>query len=405
VRREPSLGDRLRDAAPLDEQAAARGWEAVRAAHAEREAIGPARRRGARRGVLLAATTLALLGALALSPAGARVSDWIDHAIHPPPSRPAAALPAPGRLLISGLNGSWVVGHDLKPVSLAEFTEADWSAKGNYVVLNNGAELIVRDTSGRTYWMLTRPQISHVAWSGGDGYRIAYRSGRQLRVVAGDGSGDRLLDPVTAAVTPSWRPGRSGAHVLAYVLPSGQVNLRDVDRPRSTQRVLVPPGRTVEGLAWATPDRLLVLRGGGLLLIDGAGRVVARVPRPDRGRFTALTGSPASRSVAFVRSGRRDATSVVWSVRFAKREPSRPLGDMRLLGGGHWRIAFAGAGTIRSLAFSPDGRWLAFAWPPSDQWIFQRIRGRPQLMTVDHATRRLGHAGGPAGSPIVGWAP
>jgi hypothetical protein len=463
-----SLGERLRAAAPLDEAAAGRGWEAVRAAHAAREPMAPAdaghapartagrarepvarRRRRAPSPLhaMLAVALVGLLAALALSPAGARVTDWIDRAIGPPAARPAATLPAPGRLLVSGRNGSWIVEHDLKTVSLAEFTEADWSAKGNYVLLNRHDELFVRDARGKTYWTLARPRIGHLAWSGGDGYRVAYRSGRQLRVVAGDGSGDRLIEPVTGEVTPSWRPGRAGAHVLAYALPRGQVNLRDVDGPRTSGRVLLPPGRPVESLAWVTPDRLLVLRAGRLLLVDGAGRVLSRMARPGDGRITALTASSSTRSAAFVWRGPRDRTSVVWSVRFPVRRagagraaaPGRAGADAagaapqsaggaagmptprregagadaagaapqsagtRLLGG-HARIAFAGVGRIDSLAFSPDGRWLAFAWPPSDQWIFQRVRGRPRLMTVQNVTRRLGHLGDPADSAIVGWA-
>lgn len=418
---DPDLARRLRDAAPQDPAATARARDTVLAAHAAREPLaGPPRRRRAAVGALLAAALVALLGTLVLSPAGARVSGWIDEAIGPRPSSPTATLPAPGRLLVSGRNGSWIVEHDLDAIPLAEFTEAGWSAKGNYIVLNRGDALFARDAAGRTRWSLSRPSISHVAWSGGDGYRVAYRSGAALRVVDGDGSGDRLLVPRSAAVTPAWRPGPPHAHVLAYAGPRGQVVLNDVDAAPGASpttasgpvgaagrsRVLLAPtadGAPVEGLAWVAADRLLVLRGGGLLLLDVRGRLLSHVRPPADGRFAALTASPRTRTAAFVRRRPRSGTSIVWTVRFASRETSPPRGGVRLLGGDA-RIAFAGSGTVRSLAFSPDGRWLAFAWPPSDQWIFQRVRGRPRLSTVARATRRLGHVGDPVDSAIVGWA-
>ncbi|MDW5598059.1 hypothetical protein VSS74_27130, partial [Conexibacter stalactiti] len=229
---DPDLVRRMREAAPADPAASARAHEAVRSAHAAREPLArPRRPRRMAVGAVLATALIALLGTLALSPAGARVGSWIERALDPPPSRPTATLPAPGRLLISGLNGSWIVEHDLETVPLGEFTEATWSAKGNYVLLNRGDAMFARDDRGMTHWMLSRPAISRIAWSRGDGYRVAYRSGRELRIVAGDGSGDRLLERHGAAVTPAWRPGPPREHVLAYALPRGQVNVRDVDAP------------------------------------------------------------------------------------------------------------------------------------------------------------------------------
>lgn len=402
------LRERLRDAAPVDEGAAERAWEAARGAYAARERLPARRRHRARVRALAVACVALLLGALVLSPAGAKVGDWLDRAIDPP-TRPAAALPAPGRLLVSGVNGTWVVEHDLTARFLGEHPEAAWSAKGNYVLLTNRVGLRVQDDRGATRWTLERPRgsrVGNLAWSRGDGYRVAYRRGRALRVVAGDGSGDRLLDRVSARVTPAWRPGPAAEHVLAYARPGGRVVLRDVDAPAAGGRTLIGSGPPVRGLAWVAPERLLVLRGDGLLLLDAAGRVLSWLPGPSAGRFHALTASPASRTAAFVRSGPRGAASVVWSVRFPADGSARPAAGRIRPGllGGRARMVFAGAGTIRSLAFSPDGRWLAFAWPPSDQWVFERVRGRPRLATAGRVTRRLGQLGDPAGSAIVGWA-
>ncbi len=189
-------------------------------------------------------------------------------------------------------------------------------------------------------------------------------------------------------------------------------------RPAVAQRY--PAGSRVEALAWVGPRRLLVLRGGGLLLLDDHGRVRARLRKPDRGRFSALATAPAARTAAFVRRAPH-GTSVVWSVRFGARSRAADAsgagaghaGGVRatsgsgpgLLGGAPARIAFAGSGgAIRSLALSADGRWLAFVWPPSDQLLLQRLAGRPRLLTVDRLAGRLGHLGGSSGTHVVGWA-
>ncbi|HEY4279716.1 MAG TPA: hypothetical protein VGM91_15935 [Conexibacter sp.] len=391
------LGDRLRAASPLDADATARGWEVVRTAHAAREPVARARRaRSTATPALIALAAAALLGALALTPAGARVSDWIGRAIDPSPSRPAAVLPAPGRLLVSGLNGTWVVGHDLKTANVSKSTESSWSARGNYIVMNRSDAILVSDASGTLRWELDRPQVNNISWSAGDGYRIAYRSGWQLRVVAGDGSGDRLLDDNSEWARPAWRPGPLGDHELAYARPHGRVILRDVDAPLFSERVLIRSGPKVEALAWSGRDRLLVQRAGALLLIDAHGHVLARQPKPAHGRFAALTASPVSHTAAFVEREGNDRPRIVWTV--------EPKAHYRLLRSDA-RIGFAGKASIRSLAFSPDGRWLAFAWPEADQLLFQHVRGRPRLLTVGHVKRRLGHVGDPIDSQVVGWGP
>lgn len=357
----------------------------------------------------LAATVIAVTGAVVLTPAGARVSDWIGHAIDPPPSRPVVALPAPGRLLVSGRNGIWIVRQDLRTTGVADATEATWSAKGNYVALNMSSGLVVKDAAGAVRWRLQAPHVANIAWTPGDGYRVAYRSGWRLHVVNGDGTGDRVIDRLSAYVTPAWRPGE---HELAYVRPGGQVILRDVDGPqaRTGRRLLTRSGPRVEALAWAGRDRLLVQRAGAMLLIDAYGHVLAHQPKPAHGRFTGLAASPASGTAAFVETSGTGHSSVVWSIRLHVRGAERreggsqPPAAPRMLGESA-QIAFAGTAAIRSLAFSPDGRWLAFAWPQADQLLFQRVRGRPRLLTVGRVNHWLSHDGDPADSQVVGWAP
>ena len=56
--------------------------------------------------------------------------------------------------------------------------------------------------------------------------RIAYLSGAGLRVVGGDGRGDRLLARGVTLVAPAWRPR---THHVAYVDHAGKVTVRNAD--------------------------------------------------------------------------------------------------------------------------------------------------------------------------------
>lgn len=398
-----ALRDRLRAAAPLDDDAAARAWAVTRAAHAAREPL-PARRSRVRRlRALLALGAALLLGGLALSPAGADVGHWIDGAISPPPSRPAAALPAPGRLLVTSATGLWVVEHDLRPRRLGSYRGAGWSAKGNYVVATGRDTLVALTDEGELRWWLRRPRTNRAVWSGGDGFRVAYRSGRELRVVAGDGSGDALVAPVSAPVAPAWRPDGAGEHVLAYALPDGRVMLHDADGRSPGSRVLLPRGSKVHALAWAGRDRLVVLRGGWLLILDARGRVVGQMPPPDEGAFATLIAAPVGRAVALVRHDDRTGMNVIWVLRQrgaaslsardlrrrAEVEPLELAGAAAGLPGVRARILFVGEGKLGRVAFSPDGRWLVIPWRVADQWIFVRTSGRPRIVTVEGISRRL----------------
>ena len=103
-----------------------------------------------------------------------------------------------------------------------------------------GRQLTAVDPVGTVRWSLAaqRP-VSNPTWSP-SGIRVAYTSGNSLRVVAGDGTGDRLLVGRVASVAPAWRPlsepvpaGQVAigprTNVLAYVDRRGRVTVRDVD--------------------------------------------------------------------------------------------------------------------------------------------------------------------------------
>ena len=92
--------------APDEHDAERRAWEVVRSAYRERPA--PRRAPKARWQLALIPAVLAVIGGLALSPAGARVSQLIRQALGVPHAAPALfSLPAPGNVLVAGRDGTW----------------------------------------------------------------------------------------------------------------------------------------------------------------------------------------------------------------------------------------------------------------------------------------------------------
>jgi len=67
-----------------------------------------------------------------------------------------------------------------------------------------GDQLEAVDPRGTPQWTLPRPRVRDPRWYPSTGYRVAYLSRADLRVVAGDGTGDHLL---AAGAPSSLRPG------------------------------------------------------------------------------------------------------------------------------------------------------------------------------------------------------
>src|SRR5207247_10201616 len=106
------------------------------------------------------------------------------------------------------------------------------------------------DPKGNVRWTLPRRSPGFPAWTGTrSDTRIAYVSGGRLRVVAGDGTGDRALARA-ARVAPAWRPGPH--RVLAYVKERSAV-VYDVDR--SSVLLRTKPGETPRKLEWSDDGR------------------------------------------------------------------------------------------------------------------------------------------------------
>jgi len=353
---------RLLERVPVDREAEERAWAVVREAYRERE---PVRTRVRRRLVLAAAALVVACVAAALSPPGHAVVNAVRRSIGISHAAPALfRLPAPGRLLVSGGGGTWVVSADGSKRRLGDWTSAAWSPHGLYVVAWSGDVLAAVDPSrGDVHWSLARPHVSFARWGGTRvDTRIAYLSGRSLRVVAGDGTGDRRVAAVVSAVAPAWQPER---HVLAYAT-ARRVVLVDVDT-RTVVRTLHVSGARF--LAWS-PDgrRLAVVTGRGVDVFGARRSHIAR-----RG----------VRAVAF-----------------------GPGGELALLGARSVLVAGSeGLATVlrlpaalAGLAWSPDSRWLVTSLPGADQWVFA---GRHRVLAVSHIARELGGA-----TPALdGWEP
>ncbi|HEX5618453.1 MAG TPA: hypothetical protein VFX51_08530 [Solirubrobacteraceae bacterium] len=341
---ERELREALR-AVPADEDARGRALQVACAAYREREPVRP-RRRWAPALALAACALAAVLIAASLNAPGDAVARWVRQVLgagHPDPKPALVRVPGGGRLLVSSADGAWAVAADGSRRRLGDYAGVSWSPRGLFVVGWRGGELVAMEPSGRVHWSLARPgRITAARWAPGDGYRVAYLSGRTLRVVNGDGTGDRPL-AAAAAVAPSWRAGRD--YVLAYADPRGRVRVVNVDTGAQLSRTPALP--RVRHLAWS-PDgrRLAIVTGRRVLVLDrtGSPRREHRVPRGTV--VDAVSWSPAGR-LAEVRRGSRTSKVVV-----------------------DGRAVFTGSGRFGSVAWSPSGRRLLVPWPAADQWLF-----------------------------------
>jgi hypothetical protein len=360
---------------PSGEDAAERSWSVVRAAFEEREPV-PQRRRRLRPLLVLAA--LAALVAAALSSPGQALVDSVRDAIGLERAQPALfSLPAEGRLLVSSADGVWIVQADGTKRLLEGWAEAAWSPFGRFIVAARANELAALEDDGDVRWAAARPNVRLPRWGGTQtDTRIAYLSGDELRVIAGDGTGDRPLDAAVAEVPPAWRPG--GSFVLAYLDSDRRVRVVDVESGEELGRSspIADPVR----IEWAAGGGALhVLTGTGLQWVDTRGRPVthdAELPPSSPHRHLDLAAHPTA------------------GVAIARETAS---GSEVFIGG---RRVLAGPGRMRELAWSPDGEWLLVAWPGADQLVFVESAGAARIDAVGNVTEQFGGTSFPA---IHGW--
>ena len=327
-----------------------RAWEVVRRAFEERTPPPP--RRTARLAVAVATLLLAAIVVAALSPPGRAVFHRFREAVGIDHAAPALfSLPASGRLLVVSADrgGVWLVRSNGFMRKLGPYSDAEWSPHGLYVVATQGNQLVALDPDTSVRWRLARLDPSWPRWEGTKtDTRIAYLAASGLRVVAGDGTGDHLLDAHAGDVPPAWDPAR--LHTLAYY-GGGAIVLRE-SSGRIVWRSLVAV--TPSSLEWSSDGRYLaVLSPGKIVVLDARGHVH---------RTVSMLGAVLAQ--AAFRPGGHELAVVV---RLAGRSEVRLVDVDRP---GHARLLFAGPGTFGDVTWSPAGTWLLVNWPEANQWVF-----------------------------------
>lgn len=356
------------ESAPVPDAHAAqqRAWSTVRAA----TPLADARKRTSRRrGVIVAVAALATVGTVAAAVAsGAPVVEWVKQRMDPAPTKPqptvgpARRLPAPGRLLVRPRNGGLVlINADGTRRRLGIYAGASWSPRRLYIVVWRANQLSAITPDGSVRWQHTTPgRVRAARWSP-DGYRIAYttRNG-QLRVIAGDGTGDRRLlsTPVGAAV-PAWRP--TEAHTLAYLSQPGRLIVQNVDTGAHRQlgHRITPAVRT---MSWSSGGRLLSTTSPHQLRtynLRTGGRAHSRA-RP-RSRYVDATFAPGHPTLARITTTGKRSTLTAANQRFTTQ------------------------GRIASATWSPNGRWLLLNATDAEQLIAIRIVGTPRVQSYPGA--------------------
>jgi hypothetical protein len=369
--------------APDELDAQRRAWPLARAAFEAREPQSWERRN---RGWLLAAAAAAVLLVAAISPPGRALVGSARDAVtdEKVPARPAlTSLPAPGELLVNSKNGPWIVQFDGSKRRLGDWWEGSWSPNAEFVAVSRQREVAALAPDGTVRWSIGRSGLVRGArWSSevnpGD-TRVAYLNGRALRVVGGNGTGDRELRRLVAVSAPAWRPE---AFELAFSTVDGRIELVDAESARTIWRTV--PGEVPKQLAWSEDgERLLALGERSLRVLDADGRKLWSI------------GLPVGPSgVAFVRESHRFVM-----VRYS---PATGLSNLVLLQAetdpGEERVLYSSPGDFGSLAMSPNGNWLLVGWVNADQWLFLRLTAS-RVQAVSNISQQFGVS--TAGKPIA----
>lgn len=186
----------MRFQAPQEQEARDRAWEIVRTAYEQREPVAWPRRHWQ---PLVAAAVVAALVAAALSPPGRSVVRSLRKAVGVEQAEQGLfSLPARGQLLVTSREGAWLVHADGSKRLLGRYRDASFSPHGLFVAGTRANQLVALDPQGHVRWTLARPSPRLPVWTGTrTNTRITYLSRGRLRMVAGDGTGDRLLGPAS----------------------------------------------------------------------------------------------------------------------------------------------------------------------------------------------------------------
>jgi Tol biopolymer transport system component len=232
------------------------------------------------------------------------------------------------------------------------------------------------------HWSIGRAKLAGPVWSsrGGGDERVAYLSGSTLRVIGGDGRGDRIVARHVAHVAPAWRPR---THVVAYADGSGKVVVRDADTLR-VQWTATAQQRPA-AFAWSADGEYLLARGASSITVFSRNgkQVLTPLGGPAAAPVVDAAFMPGSHAVAFVQDA--NGRSVLWF--YPRLRPDATAA----------RRVFAGAGSFDRIAWSPDGRWILLSWASADQWLFIRSAAVRRVVPVSGISDAFGPAAVPAG--------
>lgn len=396
-----------------------RGLRIVEAAYAERRQ-GERSALGGRRPLprlALALSLAALLAILLLSPAGAAVRDWVDDAISPTAPRPEPTLtriPGGGRLLVQAEDGPWVVQPDGSRRLIGDYETASWSPHGLFVAAAKGRTLSALQPDGTPRWSVTAARrvafpgrrMAAPSWSP-SGERIVYRSGFDLRVIAGDGTEDHLLAgsidagtppgtrPSSAYVPPVWSP--TGANALAYVTGAGRVRILDSE----TGAVLAaaPALPRITWMDWADGGKKILEASTGALRL----RPIWPAGHPSRPALGKAHLLPLPAGATVVDAALAPERSLVAaSITFWKKHGTHSE-IVVFRPGKRPQTLFTVPGSLGQVEWSPDGRWVLAPWAGADQWLFLPI-GRGRGRAVANISKAFSPYGNRANFPVVeGW--
>jgi hypothetical protein len=360
----------------------------------------------------------ALLAILLLSPAGAAVRDWVGNAFTasaPRPEPTLARVPGGGHLLVRTEEGIVVVQPDGSRRRLGDYETASWSPRGLFVAAAKGRTLSALEPDGTPRWSITAAKrVALPSWTGGSspawspsGERIAYRSGFDLRVVAGDGTEDHLLAGSTNAgtppdarispayVPPAWSPTRGNA--LAYV--TGTSRLRILDSETGAVLAAAPALQRITWMDWADGGRKILEASRGKVRL----RPVWRAGHPSRPalgtpRLLPLPSGAVVNDAALAPQRSVVAVSVTyWRKHGTYSEvlvfrPGRSPQTLLSVPGSLWQVEW-----------SPDGERLLVAWPGANQWLFLPL-GRGKGHAIANISRAISPDARPHSFPeIEGW--
>jgi hypothetical protein len=360
-----------------EHEARARAWSVAARAFDQRQ---PARPRSTWPRVAAIAVAVTVIAAAALSSPGRAVLDEVREVVGVERAQPALfSLPAPGRLLVASDEGLWVVQQGGSKRLLGPYREGSWSPFGRFVVAARANELAALEPDGDVRWTLARRGVRFPRWAGTEtDTRIAYVDRTGIRIVAGDGTDDRLLVP-RARGPIAWRPGVG--FELAYADRRGRAVLVDAETSRTRWRSR-RDGPVVE-LEWSSNGRRLVARRvnatDDLAVYTSRGALYTGFRTP-RGAVTSAATRPGSHARAVAVQTRGQSRLFLPDVRGS---------------------ALSGPGAYDDLTWSPDGRWLLVGWPSADQWVFVRGSGK-RIRAVSNVSEQFRSRSFPR---IEGWAP